>query len=100
MTPALFLLQRATAAILAAAVTAHLITMLYAVRAGLTAGQILARTEGNVPFFAFYLLFALAAAIHAPIGLRNVFAEWLGWRGTLVDAVLLGFALLLFALGA
>jgi fumarate reductase subunit C len=41
----------------------------------------------------------LAAAVHAPIGLRATLGEWLGWRGAARDAVLLLFALALAVLG-
>lgn len=100
MSSTLFLLQRMTAAILAVAVCVHLVTIFYAVHSGLTAGQILSRTEGNVLFFVFYLIFVVAAAIHAPIGLKNVLAEWLGWRGSSCDAALIAFAFLLIVLGS
>ena len=39
MTPVLFLVQRLSAAVLALAVAAHLATILYAIRGGLTAGD-------------------------------------------------------------
>jgi succinate dehydrogenase subunit C len=94
-----FLLQRASAFVLAVAVAIHLATILYAVRGGLTAGEILSRTHGNVAFLAFYSLFVLAVAVHAPIGLRNVLREWTPWRGRSLDVVLLLFALLLLLLG-
>jgi fumarate reductase subunit C len=95
----LFLLQRATAAFLALAVALHLATILYAVRGGLTAGEILSRTHGNAGFLLFYSLFVVAAAIHAPIGLRHVLREWLGWRGGAADGALVGLSLLLIVLG-
>ena len=95
----LFLLQRATAAYLAFAVAVHLATIFYAVRGGLTAGEILSRTHGNTGLLVFYSLFVLAAAIHAPIGLRNVLREWLGWRGGAADGALVAFSLLLIVLG-
>ena len=47
MTAVLFAAQRVTAFVLAAAVTVHLGTILYATRGGLTAADILARTSGN-----------------------------------------------------
>jgi fumarate reductase subunit C len=99
MTPLLFLAQRLSAAILALAVTVHLATILYAVRGGLTAGEILGRTHGNLAFFAFYVLFVVAVAVHAPIGLRNVMREWTPWRGATLDAALAIFALSLLVLG-
>ena len=52
MTAILFLAQRATAFVLALAVAVHLGTILYAVRGGLTAADILARTHGNIGFAA------------------------------------------------
>ncbi|HZD88668.1 MAG TPA: succinate dehydrogenase [Pseudolabrys sp.] len=99
MSAALFTLQRLTAFVLAFAVAVHLATILYAVQGGLTAGEILARTHGNVLFLAFYSLFVVAVAIHAPIGLRNVLREWTPWQGRSLDVALLLFAALLFALG-
>jgi fumarate reductase subunit C len=99
MTARLFLLQRATAALLAFAVMAHLAIILYAIRGGLKAGEILSRTQGNRGFFVFYSLFVVAVAVHAPIGLRNVFREWLGWRGRFCDGALVVFALGLAGLG-
>ena len=99
MTPVLFLVQRLSAAVLAIAVAVHLATILYAVRGGLTAGEILARTHGNLAFVAFYSLFVVAVAFHAPIGLRNVIREWTAWRGGSLDLVLSVFAVMLMVLG-
>ena len=99
MTAMLFLLQRASAGVLALAVAVHLATIVYAVRGGLTAGEILERTQGNAEYLAFYLVFVAAVAVHAPIGLRNVLREWLGWKGRTCDGALAVFALVLFALG-
>jgi len=99
MSAKLFIAQRLTAFVLAVAVAVHLGTILYAVRGGLTAAEILARTHGNVGFAAFYALFVIAVAIHAPIGLRNVVREWTPWRGRSLDIVLALFALVLLGLG-
>ncbi|MHB2205801.1 succinate dehydrogenase [Methylobacterium sp. CM6257] len=99
MSPLLYLAQRGTAAILAVAVAVHLATILYAVRGGLTAGEILGRTQGNLGFLLFYAVFVLAAAIHAPIGLRSVLREWTGWRGRSLDVAMLVFSALLAGLG-
>jgi fumarate reductase subunit C len=95
----LFLAQRATAFVLALAVAMHLGTILYAVRGGLTASEILGRTHGNIAFALFYGLFVIAVAIHAPIGLRNVLREWMAWRGRSLDLVLALFSVLLLTLG-
>jgi fumarate reductase subunit C len=99
MSSALFLAQRITAAILAFVVVAHLTMIVAAERAGLTAGAILARTHHNLVLFAFYALFVIAASIHAPIGMRNIIAEWARWRGRSLDLAMAAFALALLGLG-
>lgn len=99
MTARLFMLQRGSAAVLALAVLVHLATIIIAVRGGLTAGEILGRTSGNLGWFAFYTVFVFAAAIHAPIGLRTILREWTGWRGRFCDAVMVVFAVSLLVLG-
>lgn len=85
----LWLAQRVSAAVLALCIVVHLVTMIYAVRGGLSAAEILARTQGNYAWFAFYTVFVLAVSIHAPIGLRTVLAEMLGWRGVVVNMLTL-----------
>ena len=91
----LWLLQRASAAVLAVCVVVHLTTIIYAVQGGLTGDEILARTRGSIAWFAFYSIFVLAVTVHVPIGLRAVLLEWLGWKGRSRDFFLLGFAALL-----
>jgi fumarate reductase subunit C len=94
-----FVLQRATAAVLAVCVVVHLATILYAVRHGLTSAAIVDRMHANPAWPAFYALFVAAAAIHAPLGLRAIADEWLALRGRGTDAVLAAFALLLLGGG-
>jgi len=91
----LWLAQRASAAVLAVCVVVHLATIIYAVQGGLSAAEILARTRGNAAWFAFYSVFVLAVSVHAPIGLRAVLGEWLGWRSRSRDLALLLVAALL-----
>ena len=91
----LWVAQRASAAILAVCVVVHLVTIIYAVRNGLSAAEILGRTRGNFAWAAFYSLFVAAAAVHAPIGLRTVLAETFGWRGHGADIAVMAFALTL-----
>jgi fumarate reductase subunit C len=95
----LFLLQRLTAMALAPLVLVHLGLVLVAIRGGLTAGEILARTQGSVGWALFYGLFVVVVAIHAPIGVRNVLREWTGLARGAVDWLALGFAVLLLAVG-
>ena len=91
--------QRASAAVLALCVVVHLVTIVYAVRGGLSAGEILARTRGNGGWLAFYSLFVIAVSVHVPIGLRAILSEWFSWRHTSRDFVLAVFALFLAGFG-
>jgi len=95
----LWVAQRVTAMVLAVCVTVHLVTIIMAVRGGLTAAEILGRTRGSVAFAVFYGVFLLAAAIHVGVGLRNVASEWLGWRGLGAELAVTAFAVLLMVLG-
>lgn len=95
----LFLLQRASALVLAPLVLVHLGLVIYAVRGGLDAAEILGRTRGSLAWALFYGLFVVAAAVHAPIGLRNILREWTGWRGASLDWAMAAFGMLLLALG-
>jgi len=85
--------------VLALCVAVHLATMIYAIRGGLSAAEILSRTRGSVAWLAFYSLFVLAVTVHAPIGLRPVLGEWLGWRGRSRDLALVVVAMMLGGLG-
>lgn len=93
------MLQRASAMLLAPLVVCHLAVILYAVRGGLTADEILARTQGSVGWALFYGVFVLAVSLHAPIGVRNVLKEWTRWRGRSLDAAMLALAAVLMATG-
>ncbi|MEO3470493.1 succinate dehydrogenase [Roseomonas sp. CAU 1739] len=81
----LWVVQRVTAMLLAFAVVVHLVMIVTAVRGGLTAAEILSRTQGNAPWLAFYVVFAIAAGLHGAIGLRNIAAETIGLRGRGAD---------------
>jgi len=94
--------QRVSAMVLAVCVVIHLAIIIYASRQGLTAAQILGRTRGSVPFATFYALFVAACAIHVPIGLKAIAAEWLRWRGrsASVGAMIVALAILVMGLRA
>jgi fumarate reductase subunit C len=83
----LFMLQRLSALVLAPMVLVHLLVMIYAVQGGLSAAEILGRTQGSVSWALFYGLFVLAVSIHAAIGLRVVFSEVLKLRGLLLNVL-------------
>lgn len=91
--------QRFSAMVLAVCVIVHLITIIIAVRNGLSAAEILGRTRGSVTWGLFYALFVAAVAIHAPIGLRNICAEF-GWRGRGVDILVCALGLTLVMWGS
>ena len=95
----LWVMQRASAAVLAGCVIVHMATIVYAVRNGLSAAEILGRTRGNIGWFAFYAVFVLAVSIHAPIGLRAVLSETLGWRGRSLEWSVAAIGIVLAFLG-
>lgn len=94
--------QRISAMVLALCVLVHLGVMMYAVRGGLSAAEILGRTQGNWGFGAFYAVFVLACAVHVPLGLANIAREWwgLGEVAALWSARLFGLLLLVMGLRA
>lgn len=96
----LYMLQRITALLMAPLVLGHLAVMIYAVRGGLSAAEILGRTQGSIAWFLFYGLFVLAVSIHGAIGLRAVAHEWGGLKGHALEAAMWAVGVGLFALGA
>jgi fumarate reductase subunit C len=82
----LYLAQRLSAMVMAPLVLGHLAVMIYAVQGGLSAAEILARTQGSVWWGLFYGLFVVAVSIHAAIGLRVVVHEHLKVQGTGLNA--------------
>lgn len=95
----LYLAQRISAMIMAPLVLGHLAVMIYAVQGGLTAGEILGRTQGSWLWGGFYGLFVLAVSVHAAIGLRVIVHEWLGVAGAWLNALTIAIGLLLLGLG-
>jgi len=95
----LWIAQRASAALLALCVLVHLFTIIYAVRHGLSGAHILERTRGNAAGLVFYMVYVLAIAVHAPIGLRTLCQEWLGWRSASLNWITVAIALALFVFG-
>src|SRR3970282_175668 len=87
--------QRASAGVLAVCVIVHLVTIIYAVRNGLSAAEILGRTRGSYAWAGFYAMFVAAVAVHAPIGLRTILSETFGWRGRSLDIAVMATALTL-----
>lgn len=67
--------QRISAMVLGLCVTIHLLIIFYAIRGGLSAQEILGRTQGSVLFAIFYEVFVIACFVHAPIGVANILQE-------------------------
>lgn len=67
--------QRISAMVLGVCVAIHLLIIFYAIRGGLSAQEILGRTQGNMGFAIFYEIFVLACFVHAPIGIANILQE-------------------------
>jgi len=83
MTLKLYMAQRLSALIMAPLVLMHIAVMIYAIQGGLSAAEILGRTQGSILWFAFYATFVFAVAVHAAIGLRTVLSEWAGIKAML-----------------
>jgi fumarate reductase subunit C len=94
--------QRISAMVLALCVVLHLAVMIYAVRGGLSAGEILDRTRGSFAFAGFYAVFVIACAVHVPIGVARIAEEWLRLDRVLALALarLLGITILFLGLRA
>jgi fumarate reductase subunit C len=95
----LYLWQRLTAALMLPLLLVHLAVIFYAMRKGFSAADILSRTRGSIAWAAFYGVFVVAAAVHAPIGLRTVLSEWTPLGARIRDVIAIVFGLLLAVLG-
>ena len=96
----LYLAQRISALILAPLVLGHLAVMIYATRDGLSASEILSRTQGSLFWGLSYGLFVAAVAGHAAIGLRVIVAEHVRLPGVALDAFTWSVGGVLLAMGA
>jgi len=95
----LYVWQRITATLMVPLIVIHLAVMIYAIRGGLSAGEILGRTRGSIVWALFYGSFVLLAAVHGAIGVRSVLGEWTRLRGRSLDLLMWGFGTALALLG-
>lgn len=100
LTIRLYMAQRITALVMAPLVLGHIAVMIYAVQGGLSAAEILGRTQGSYLWFLFYGTFVVAVSIHGAIGVRTVLHEWVGLKGRTLSTVTALLGLGLFTLGA
>lgn len=96
----LYMLQRITALIMAPLTLAHIAVMIYAIQGGLSAGEILGRTQGSIAWLLFYGTFVGAVSIHASIGLRVIVHETFGLKGAGLSAFTWATCLALLFMGA
>jgi fumarate reductase subunit C len=96
----LYMLQRMTALLMAPLVLGHIAVMIYAIKGGLSAAEILGRTQGSFLWFLFYGTFVVAVAIHGAIGIRAIAFEWGGLKGAALEAFMWIVGIGLFTLGA
>ena len=95
----LYMAQRLSAMVMIPLTLGHIAVMIYAVQGGLSAAEILDRTEGSVVWFAYYGLFVIAVSLHASIGLRVIVHETLGIKGRGLEIFMWLTGLLLLAMG-
>jgi fumarate reductase subunit C len=90
--------QRISAMVLGLCVAIHLLIIFFAIRGGLSAQEILGRTQGNILFALFYEVFVIACFVHAPIGIANIVQETFPKSG-LAKPLAWILAVLIFVLG-
>lgn len=95
----LYILQRATAALMVPLILIHIALIFYATRNGLSAAEILGRTRGSIAWGLYYGVFVTAAAVHAAIGVRSVAIEWGRITRASADLLMWVSGLLLLILG-
>ena len=100
LTLRLYMLKRITALLMAPFVVTHLAVMIYAIQGGLSAAEILGRTQGSLVWFLFYGIFVVCVAIHGAIGLRAIVHEWLRVSGRSLEIIMWAVGLGLWFLGA
>ena len=100
LTLRLYMLQRITALLMVPLVLTHLAVMIYAIQGGLSAAEILGRTQGSLVWFLFYGSFVFCVAVHGAIGLRTIVHEWLGVSGTFLEIIMWAAGLGLLTFGA
>jgi fumarate reductase subunit C len=91
--------QRITAMVMAVFVVVHLVVIVYAIRGGLSAAEVLGRTQDNLAWALFYAVFVILTAIHASIGARNILVEWAKLKDGAAGIVANLFAVLLLVMG-
>lgn len=95
----LYMVQRLSALVMGPFVLVHIAVMIYAIQGGLSAAEILGRTQGSLFWFLFYGGFVVAVSLHAAIGLRVIAHEMLGLKGAALSALTWGICVILLGMG-
>ena len=95
----LWLAQRISAMVLAVCVTVPIVTIVMAVQGGLSAAEIIGRIGGSKIWLAFYVVFVLSVAVHAPIGLKSILREMTSLASKRINWLVGLFAIALAGLG-
>lgn len=99
LTLRLYMLQRLSALVMAPLALGHIAVMIYAIQNGLSAAEILGRTQGSVAWMLFYGSFVVAVSVHAAIGLRIIVFETFGLKGAGLSVFMWLTGVALMALG-
>ena len=99
MNTRLYFLQRLTAMIMLPLVIIHIGVMIWAINDGLTAEEILGRTQGSIFWALIYGLFVLAVAVHGSIGFRTISMEWFKFSKAIANIVSIFLLVLLLVMG-
>lgn len=95
----LYMAQRISALVMAPLVLGHIAVMIYAIQGGLSAAEILGRTQGSLAWALFYGTFVIAVSVHAAIGLRTILYEWASLRGAVLNGVAATICAVLLVMG-
>ncbi len=95
----LYLLQRLSALVMVPLVIGHIAVMIIAVQGGLTAEEILGRTQGSLWWALFYGTFVAAVSVHAALGLRVILHETTKLKGFALNLFTWMICVLLLILG-
>ena len=95
----LYMAQRLSALFMIPFTFLHLGLMVYAIQGGLSAGEILSRTQGSLLWFLFYGGFVLSVSVHASIGLRVIIHEIFGTKEMILNILTIAVGLGLLLLG-
>ena len=95
----LYMLQRLSALFMGPFVLVHIGVMIYAIQGGLSAAEVLGRTQGSFAWALFYGTFVIAVSVHAAIGLRTILFEWAGLRGGALNGIAAAICAVLLVMG-